>query len=55
MGIELDVLVGHSEHDLIFFGVQVAASAGLKDALDSVMAYRQSKDAKGAPKLILGD
>ena len=54
MGIELDVLTRHPEHDLIFFGVQVASSAGLKDASGSVMAYRQSKEGKKAPKLTLG-
>lgn len=30
MGIELDVLVGHPEHDLLFVATQVARAAGLK-------------------------
>lgn len=54
MGIELDVLVGHPEHELIFFGMQVAAAAGLRDPSGSVMAYRQTKEAKLEPKLSLG-
>ena len=54
MGIELDVLVGHPEHDLVFFGVQIAKAAGLKDPSGAVMAYRQTKDAKEEPKLSLG-
>lgn len=39
MGIELDVLVGHPEHDLLFVATQVAREAGLKDAKGSVSAY----------------
>lgn len=31
MGIELDVLVGHPEHDLLFVATQVARAAGLKN------------------------
>lgn len=54
MGVELDVLTGHPEHDLIFFGVQVATMAGLKDPSTSVMSYRQSKEGQKAPKLTLG-
>jgi prophage antirepressor-like protein len=54
MGIELDVLVGHPEHELVFFGVQVASSAGIKDASGAVMSYRQSKVGKEAAKLTLG-
>lgn len=30
MGIELDVLVGHPEHELLFLGAQVAGALGLK-------------------------
>jgi prophage antirepressor-like protein len=36
MGIELDVLVGHPEHDLLFVATQVARAAGLKDPGGSV-------------------
>lgn len=32
MGIELDVLVGHPQHELMFIANQVAHAAGLKDA-----------------------
>lgn len=32
MGIELDILVGHPEHDILFIATQVARAAGLKDA-----------------------
>lgn len=31
MGIELDILVGHPEHDLLFIATQVARAAGLKN------------------------
>ncbi|MCU7649716.1 BRO-N domain-containing protein [Pseudomonas piscis] len=31
MGIELDVLTGHPEHELLFVATQVARAAGLKD------------------------
>lgn len=54
MGIELDVLVGHPEHELVFFGDQVAGAAGIKDASGAVMSYRQSKVGKETPKLTLG-
>ncbi len=33
MGIELDVLVGHPEHDLLFVATQVARAAGLKNPM----------------------
>lgn len=36
MGIELDVLVGHPEHDLLFVGPQAAKAAGLKDPSASI-------------------
>ena len=32
MGIELDVLVGHPEHELLFLANQVAHASGLKDS-----------------------
>ncbi|WP_430303301.1 BRO-N domain-containing protein [Pseudomonas sp. DC418] len=43
MGIELDVLVGHPEHELLFVATQVARAAGLKDPTSSVAKsrYRQ--------------
>ena len=43
MGIELDVLVGHPDHDLLFIGAQVAAAAGLVNATGSLGNFRQSK------------
>ena len=36
MGIELDVLVGHPEHDLLFVATQVARAAGLKDPAGAI-------------------
>lgn len=41
MGIELDVLVGHPEHELLFLGTQVARAAGLKDPKSSIYHARQ--------------
>lgn len=40
MGIELDVLVGHPEHDLLFLAYQVAEATGLKNAKSSVSNIR---------------
>ncbi|WP_150657131.1 hypothetical protein [Pseudomonas fluorescens] len=40
IGIELDVLVGHPEHDLLFVAFQVATAAGLKNAKASVSNIR---------------
>lgn len=31
MGIELDILLGHPEHDILFIATQVARAAGLKN------------------------
>ena len=36
MGIELEVLVGHPEHELLFVGSQAAKAAGLKDPSASI-------------------
>jgi prophage antirepressor-like protein len=41
MGIELDVLVGHPEHDLLFVATQTARAAGLKDGASSVTQARR--------------
>jgi len=41
MGIELDVLVGHPEHELLFVATQVARAAGLKDPANAVANYRK--------------
>ena len=47
MGIELDVLVGHPEHDLLFLASQAAYAAGLPLAKDNVTKYikRQAPEA----------
>ncbi|GLH35680.1 hypothetical protein BR1R5_50690 [Pseudomonas sp. BR1R-5] len=42
MGIELDVLVGHPEHDLLFMGTQVARCAGLKNPHHAVSNWRRN-------------
>lgn len=39
MGIELDILVGHPEHDLLFIANQVATAAGLREPRKSVSKY----------------
>jgi Prophage antirepressor len=52
MGIELDVLTGHPDHDLLFVANQVARAAGLKDPKSSVQLVKmahgnvQAKDLK---------
>lgn len=40
MGIELDVLVGHPDHELLFVATQVARTAGLKYPSQSVAQVR---------------
>lgn len=40
MGIELDVLVGHPEHDLLFIATPVARAAGLKNPADAINQAR---------------
>jgi prophage antirepressor-like protein len=41
MGIELDVLIGHPEHDLLFIATQVARAAGLANPAGSVNLARK--------------
>lgn len=53
MGIELDVLVGHPEHELIFLGYQVAAAAGLKNPAQSLKQWRGTKEGQGSSFLTL--
>lgn len=48
MGIELDVLVGHPEHDLLFVATQVATAAGLKDGKGSARAFIRTGQANGS-------
>ncbi len=42
MGIELDVLVGHPEHDLLFVATQVARAAGLKNPSAAICNFGHS-------------
>ncbi len=53
MGIELDVLVGHPEHELIFLGHQVAKAAGLADPARSLKQWRSTKEGHGSNFLTL--
>ena len=41
MGIELDVLVGHPEHELLFVATQVARAAGLKNPSHAIFNYHR--------------
>ena len=41
MGNQLDVLIGHPEHDLLFIATQVARLAGLKNPSQSVTHCRK--------------
>lgn len=43
MGIELDVLTGHPDHDLLFVATQVARAAGLKNPSSTVCNFKASK------------
>lgn len=60
MGIELDVLVGHPEHDLLFVAVQVARAAGLKNPSVAVANFHnqtvgrklQVKDLPSLPNIL---
>lgn len=44
MGIELDVLVGHPEHDLLFVATQVARAAGLKHPSQSIAQHGHQRE-----------
>ena len=44
MGIELDVLVGHPEHDLLFVATQVARAAGLKHPATVIQNFHNQGD-----------
>jgi len=46
--VELDILVGHPEHDILFIATQVARAAGLKDGKRLTQA---TKGADGAMQL----
>ena len=53
MGIELDILTGHPEHDILFVATQVARAAGLKDPSTAVFA--QAKKTSGIRFASLGN
>lgn len=42
MDIELDILTGHPDHDVLFVATQVAQAAGLKAPSESVKAARRN-------------
>lgn len=54
MGIELDVLVGHPEHDLLFVATPVARAAGLKDPADAINQARVTHKAGRHLKTLIG-
>lgn len=53
MGIELDILTGHPEHDILFIAAQVARAAGLKSR-NSVCNFKHNSG-KCTIDLDLGD
>lgn len=55
MGIELDVLVGHPEHDLLFVVSQVARAAGLKAVYNVPFTFKRLKANAGVKWVTLGD
>lgn len=54
MGIELDVLVGHPEHELLFVATQVARAAGLNHPEVAAYNYRKLKGNEGQQWLTVG-
>jgi len=46
MGIELDILVGHPEHDILFIATQVARAAGLKNPSHASMMIAKGMDTR---------
>lgn len=54
MGIELDVLVGHPEYELVFVAHQVCSAAGLKNPSNRIKQYRTTKEGLKGPMLTLG-
>lgn len=54
MGIELDVLVGHPEHELLFVATQVARAAGLKNPYNAAFNYRKLKGNTGVEWVMIG-
>lgn len=47
MGIELDVLVGHLEHDLLFIATQAVQATGLTQGKRTVQRYKDAMAARG--------
>lgn len=43
MGFELDIFMGHPEHDMLFIASQVARAAGLRHPSQSVAAFKSVK------------
>lgn len=46
LGIELDILLGHPEHDILFIATQVAKAAGLVNHASTVGNFKNSKHCK---------
>ena len=46
MGIELDVLIGHPEHRLLFIAAQVATASGLKNPANAVGNFKRATKTK---------
>jgi len=51
MGIELDILTGHPEHDILFIATQVARAAGLKNASHASFHTAKAQGHKHAMQL----
>lgn len=51
MGIELDILTGHPEHDILFIATQVARAAGLKNASHASFHTAKASGHKHAMRL----
>ncbi|WP_260963089.1 BRO-N domain-containing protein [Pseudomonas citri] len=46
MGVDLDILIGHPEHDILFIATQVARAAGLVNHRSTVGNFKASKHCK---------
>jgi len=51
MGIELDILIGHPEHDILFIATQVARAAGLKVPSQQASRHARIVGHQGAVQL----
>ncbi|MFT2188868.1 hypothetical protein [Pseudomonas putida] len=54
MGIELDVLVGHPEHELLFVATQVARAAGLKNFYSASNKFKRLKENESVEWITVG-